>query len=46
MVDEGTLEEVDFGMEKKDDVDRELAKIGASKYVDDELAAIKAGMGK
>ena len=46
MVDEGTLEEIDFGMGKKDDIDRELAKIGASKYVDDELAAIKAGMGK
>ena len=46
MVDEGTLEEIDFGMEKKDDVDRELAKIGANKYVDDELAAIKAKSGK
>lgn len=46
MVDTGAIEEVDFGLEKKDDVDRELAKIGTSRTVEDELAAIKAKAGK
>lgn len=46
MVDTGTIEEIDFGLEKKDDIDRELAKIRTSKTVEDELAAIKAKAGK
>lgn len=45
MVDEGTLTEVDFGPEKKDDIDRELAKIGSSSNVNSELAALKAKLG-
>lgn len=46
MIDEGTLTEVDFGPEKKDDIDRELAKIGGSNNVNTELAALKAKLGK
>jgi len=46
MVDEGTLTEVDFGSEKKDDIDRELAKIGSGSNVNNELSALKAKLGK
>jgi len=42
MVETGAIEEVDFGMEKKDDVDKELAKIGTNNVIEEELAAIKA----
>lgn len=46
MVDDGTLNEIDFGTGSKDSIDRELEKIGSNKSVDDELAAIKAKAGK
>lgn len=46
MVNEGTLEEIDFGPEKKDDIDRELAKIGSNSGVNKELAELKAKLGK
>lgn len=46
MVDTGMLTEVDFGTEKKDDVDKELSKISANKKVENELAALKAKMKK
>lgn len=41
MIDTGMIEEVDFGIEKKDDVDRELAKIGVNSNIDNELRAIR-----
>lgn len=44
LVDEGTLE--DLTGEKKDDIDRELAKISDKNTVDAELAKLKAEMGK
>lgn len=44
LVDEGTLE--DPTGEKKDDIERELAKISNKNTVDAELAKLKAEMGK
>jgi phage shock protein A len=44
LVEAGTLE--DLTGEKKDDIDRELAKISKQNTVDAELARLKAGMGK
>lgn len=46
MVDDGTLDEIDFGSEKKDDIDRELAKIESKSGVNNELMALKAKLGK
>ena len=44
LVEAGTLE--DLTGEKKDDIDRELAKISKQNTVDAELARLKADMGK
>lgn len=44
LVEAGTLE--DLTGEKKDDIDRELSKISKQNNVDQELARIKAEMGK
>lgn len=41
MIDTGMIEEIDFGSEKKDDIDRELAKIGANSNVENELKALR-----
>lgn len=46
MVDDGTLDEIDFGSEKRDDIDRELAKIESKSRVNNELMALKAKLGK
>jgi len=46
MVNEGTLTEVEFGPEKKDDIDRELARIGSDVDVNKELYELKAKLGK
>ncbi|MFN3527607.1 MAG: PspA/IM30 family protein [Candidatus Altarchaeaceae archaeon] len=41
MIETGMIEEVDFGIEKKDDIDRELAKIGKNEKIESELKLLR-----